>query len=125
MAISINTFKLYEYACDKNNKQILFCEKMFYELYPEFKIKIYNFFNENKDIYYFYHYKYKYNLIYSIQTFKANYPDFNYDFYKTYSNLNDLNEEERNILCVNTHKIEKRFIYLNIHTTIFFLINVI
>ena len=29
---------------------------------------------------------------------------------------NDLNEEERNILCVNTHKIEKRFIYLNINT---------
>ena len=82
------------YNKDKNNKQILSCEKMFYELYPEFKIKIYNFFNENKDIYYFYQYKYKYNLIYSIETFKSNYPDFNYDFYKTYTNLNDLNEED-------------------------------
>ena len=82
------------YNKDKNNKQILCSEKMFYELYPEFKIKIYNFFNENKDIFYFYHYKYKYNLIYSVETFKANYPDFNYNFYKTYSNLNDLNEED-------------------------------
>ena len=82
------------YIKDKNNKNILCSMEMFYELYPDFKLKIYNFFNENKDVYYFYEYKYKYNLIHSIDTFKNNYPDFNYIFYKNYNKLDNLNEEE-------------------------------
>jgi hypothetical protein len=81
------------YTKDKNNDNILYCDEMFYKLYPEFNLNIFNFFNEKKDIFYFYNLKDKSKIIYSIESFKNNSSDFNYNFYKDFFNLNNLTDE--------------------------------